>query len=122
MAPLTLLTLPREIRNHIYSYLSKELQCDWIAAINEDHTPDVGSDDAYGLASGQAFYDVADVIFDSVPDPGILATHSCLRAKYLEEQELPTEGLSVCITTTLGSAHLGEPEPNEVTPVNQAFS
>jgi hypothetical protein len=108
MAPPTLLTLPREIRNHIYSYLSKELQCDWVAAINEDHTPTADSDECYDLATGPLLYDVVKVVFNNAPDPAVLAVHSCLRAEYLKEQELPSEGLSVCINLKLGTVYLSE--------------
>jgi hypothetical protein len=113
MASPTLLTLPREIRNNVYSRLSKELQFDWLWAINKVYIPPGFFDEAYGLASIPALYDVVEVLFHNAPDPAVPAAHSRLRAEYLEEQELPHEGLSVCITLKLRTVHLNESGTNE---------
>jgi hypothetical protein len=123
MAPPTLLALPREIRNQIYSYLSKELEFDWLWAVNKDRTPIASSDEANGLASGPPLNDVVNVRFHNAPDPAVFATHSCLHAEYLEEQELPSEGLSARISLRQSTMHLSEAdEPDTDARVNSAFA
>jgi hypothetical protein len=63
-----LLTLPREIRNEIYGYLTKEIKFDWVW----EHEFD--SDGPY----------MATVLIEDVPICAILLTHSRLCEEYLE--------------------------------------
>jgi hypothetical protein len=63
-----LLTLPREIRNEIYGYLTKEIKFDWVWEQEFD------SDGPY----------TATVLIEDVPICAILLTHSRLCEEYLE--------------------------------------
>jgi hypothetical protein len=101
MSP-NLLTLPREVRNIVYGYLSHKLEFEWRWAINEEHNNPVGS----------PLYDVANVRFENVPEPGVLSAHSRLRAEYLEEDAFHNKQLTMSITLRLDSIDMSEPLPN----------
>ncbi|KAH7076245.1 hypothetical protein FB567DRAFT_553197 [Paraphoma chrysanthemicola] len=73
MASLNLLSIPRELRNLIYNYLTREMRFNWTGAFRPTHTD---------LATR------VEVVVTNVPIPSVLLAHSRLKDEYEECQAI----------------------------------